>query len=137
MPDPRSGKNKTCNLVTEVVCLEPGCPLILGFHWITAQYDNLTVPTPYGLELKRALEIEEVTDFSEFGAILEQSSYVGLIHMGKWESRRLSMGKVRRIMQIIVGEDLKTLAERLPLQYRDFMEIFGKAVQASLLAHEP
>jgi len=57
--------------------------------------------------------------------------------VGKWESGRLSTGKVRRIMQIIVGEDLKTLAERLLVQYRDFIEIFGKAVQASLSAYEP
>jgi len=98
VPDARSGKNKTLNLVTEVACLEPGCPLILGFDWITVQRDKLRVTTPYGLELKRVLEIEEVTDFSEFGEILEQSSYVGLIHVGKWESRRLSTGKVRRIM---------------------------------------
>jgi len=55
--------------------------------------------------------------------------------VGKWESRRLSTGKVRRIMQIIMGEDLKTLAERLPVQYRDFVEIFGKAAQASRPAH--
>jgi len=40
-------------------------------------------------------------------------------------------------MQIIVSEDLKTLAERLPVQYRDFVEIFGKAVQASLPVHGP
>jgi len=78
-----------------------------------------------------------VTDFSEFGKILEESSYVGLIHVGKWESRHLSTGKVCRIMQIIVGEDLKTWAERLPVQYRDFVEIFGKAIQASLPAHGP
>jgi len=37
MPDVRSGKNMTLDLVTKVVCLEPGCPLILGFDWITAQ----------------------------------------------------------------------------------------------------
>jgi len=36
VPDARSGKNKTLDLVTEVACLEPGCPLILGFDWITA-----------------------------------------------------------------------------------------------------
>jgi len=137
VPDTRSGKNKTLDLVTEVACLEPGCSLILGFDWIRAQCDKLRVTTPYGLELKRALEIEEVTDFSEFGEILEQSSYVGLIHVRKWESRHLSTGKVRRIMQIIMGEDLKTLAERLPVQYRDFVEIFGKAAQASLPAHGP
>jgi len=133
--DARSGKNKTLDLVIEVACLEPGSTLILGFDWITAQCDKLRVTTPYGLELKRALEIEEVTDFSEFGEILEQSSYVGLVHVGKWESRCLSTGKVRRIMQIIVGEDLTTLAKRLPVQYRDFIEIFGKAMQAFLPAH--
>jgi len=66
-----------------VTCLELGCPLILGFDWITAQCDKLRVTTPYGLELKRALEIEAVTDFSEFGEILEPSSYIGLIHVGK------------------------------------------------------
>jgi len=78
-----------------------------------------------------------VTDFSEFGEILEQSSYVSLIHVGKWESRRLSTGKVRRIMQIIVNEDLKTLAKRLPVQYREFVKTFGKVAQASLPAHRP
>jgi len=40
-------------------------------------------------------------------------------------------------MQIIVGEDLKTLAERLPVQYTDFVGIFGKATQASLPAYGP
>ena len=78
-----------------------------------------------------------MTDFSEFGEILEQSTYLGLIHVGKWESRHLSTGKVRRIMQIIVGKDLKTLAEKLPVQYRDFIAIFGKATQATLPAHGP
>jgi len=135
VPDTRSGKNKTLDLVTKVACLEPGCPLILGFDWITAQCDKLRVTTPYGLELKRALEIAEVTDFSEFGEILEQSSYVALIHVGKWQSSCLSTGQVHRIMQIIVGEYLKTLAKRLPVQYRDFVEMFGKAAQASLPAH--
>jgi len=137
VPDARSGKNKTLDLVTQVACLQPGSPLILGFDWITAQCDKLRVITRYGLELKRALEIEELTDFSEFGEILEQSSYVGLIHVGKWESRGLSTGKVRGIKQIMVGEGLKTLAERLPVQYRDFVEIFGKAAQASLPAYGP
>jgi len=83
VPDARSGQNKTLNLITEVTCLKPGCLLILGFNWITAQYDKLRVTTPYSLKLKRALEIDEVIDFSEFGEILEQSSYVGLIHVGK------------------------------------------------------
>jgi len=135
--DARSGKNKTHDLVTEVACLEPGCLLILGFDWIMAECDKLSVTTPYGLELKRALEIEEVTDFSEFGEILKQSSYVSLIHVGKWESRHLLTSKTHRILSIIVGKDLKTLAERLPVQYRDFVQIFGKAAQASLPAHGP
>jgi len=52
-------------------------------------------------------------------------------------SQHLSTAKVHRIMQIIMGEDLNTLAKRLPVQYRDFIEIFGKAVQASLPAHRP
>jgi len=117
--------------------LETRLSLILGFDWIMAQCDKLRVTTSYSLELTRALEREEVMDFSEFGEILEQSSHVGLIHVGKWESRHLSTGKVRRIMQIIVGEDLKTLAETLLVQYRDFIEIFGKAAQASLLVHGP
>jgi len=78
-----------------------------------------------------------VTDFSQFDEILEQSSYISLIRVGKWESTHLSTGKVRRIIQIIVDKDLKTLAERLPVQYREFVEIFGKAVQASLPVHRP
>jgi len=36
VPDARSGKNMTIDLVTEGACLEPGCPLTLGFDWITA-----------------------------------------------------------------------------------------------------
>ena len=68
-----------------------------------------------------------MTDFSELGEILEQSSYVGLIYVGKWESRRLSTGKACRIMEIIVDENLKTQAERLPVQYKDFVEILRKA----------
>jgi len=56
VPDARSGKNKTLDLVTEVACLEPGYPLVLGFDWITVQCDKLKVTTSYGLELKRALE---------------------------------------------------------------------------------
>jgi len=127
VPDARSEKTKALNLVTKVVCLKLGCPLILGFDWITAQCNKLSVTTSYGLELKRALEIEEVTHVFEFGEILEWSSYVGLIHVCKWESRRLSTSKVHRIMQIIMSDDLKALAERLPAQYRDFVEIFAKA----------
>jgi len=68
---------------------------------------------------------------------VDQRAYVGLLYVGRWESGRSTTGKVHRIMQIIVGEDLKTLAERLPVQYRDFIEIFGKATQASLPAHGP
>jgi len=106
MPDARSGKNQTLNLVTEVACLEPGCPLILGFDWIMAQCDKLRVTTPYCLELKRPVQIEEMMDFSEFAEILELSSDVGLIYVGKGESRYLSTSKVHRIMEISMGEDL-------------------------------
>jgi len=72
--------------VTEVACLEPGCSLILGFDWITAHCDKLSVTSPYGLELKRDLEIEEVTDCSEFDEILAHAKYVRLIHVGEMES---------------------------------------------------
>jgi len=64
IPDARLGKQKILHLVTEVAGLEPGCPLNLRFDWITAHCDKLRVTPPYGLEYKRALEIEEVTDFS-------------------------------------------------------------------------
>jgi len=46
VPDSRSGKQKILDLVTEVACLEPGCPLILGFDWITAHCDKLRVTSP-------------------------------------------------------------------------------------------
>jgi len=39
VPDARSGKLKILDQVTEVACLEPGCPLILAFGWITAHCD--------------------------------------------------------------------------------------------------
>jgi len=55
VPDARSGKQKFLDLVTEVTCLELGCPLILGFDWITTNCDKLRVTSPYGLELNRAL----------------------------------------------------------------------------------
>jgi len=48
----RSGKRKILVLLTEVACLEPGCPPILVFDWITAPYDKLRVTSPYGLKLK-------------------------------------------------------------------------------------
>jgi len=71
VPDARLGHDKTLDLVAEVVYIEPGCPLILGFDWITTHYEKLRVTEPYGLGLKRVFEIQEVTDFSEFGEILE------------------------------------------------------------------
>jgi len=92
VPDARSGKQKILDLVTEVACLEPGCPLILVIDWITADCDKLRVTSPYGVELKRGLEIEEVTDFSEFDEILEPAKYVGLIHVGEMESPRVPSG---------------------------------------------
>jgi len=137
VPDVRSAHDKTLELVAEVVCLEPGWPLILGFDWITAHCEKLRVTKPYGLELKRAFEIEKVTDFSEFGEILEQSLYVGLIHVGEWEMRRRADGTVHSVMKITAAEDLDALASHLPVQYRDFVGIFGKAAQASLPTHRP
>jgi len=89
VPDARSGKQKILDLVTEVACLETGCPLILGFDWITAHCDKLRVTSSYGLELKRALEIQEAMDFSDFDKILEHGKYVGLIHVGEKESPRV------------------------------------------------
>jgi len=119
--DTRSGKKKIFDLVTEVACLEPGCPLISGFDWIIAQCDKLRVTSPYALELKRALEIKEVTDFSEFDEILEHAKYVGLIHVGEMESPRVPSGQAFDVMQITGAENLQGLAERLPAQYRDFV----------------
>jgi len=135
VPDARSGKQKILDLVTEVACLEPGCPLILGFDWITAHCDKLRITSPYGLELKHALEIEEVTDFSEFDEILEHAKYVGLIHVGEMESPRVPTGQAFDVMQITAAENLQALAERLPTQYRDFVRIFGKEARAALPAH--
>jgi len=62
-PNARSRKQKILDLVTEVACLKPGCPLILEFHWITAHCNKLRVTSSYGLKLKRGLEIEEVMYF--------------------------------------------------------------------------
>jgi len=122
----RSGKQKILDLVTEVACLEPGCPCILEFDWITAKCDKLRVTSPYGLELKRALEIEEVTDFSEFDEILEHAKCVGMIHVGEMESPRVPTGQAIDVMQITAAENLQGVAERLPTQYKDFVRIFGK-----------
>jgi len=70
---PRSGKQKVPHLFTEVACLVAVYLLILVFDWITAHCDKLRVTSAYGLELKRALEIEEVKDFLEFDEILEHA----------------------------------------------------------------
>jgi len=86
VPDRRLGKQNFLDLDTQVVWLEPGCLLSLGFDWITAHCDKLRVTSYYCLELKRALEIEEVTDFSEFEEILAHAKYVSLICVGKMES---------------------------------------------------
>jgi len=134
-PDARSGKKKILKLITEVACLKPGCPLILGFDWFTAHCDKLRVTPPYGLKLLRPLEIEEVTDFSECDEILEHAKYVGLIHVGEMESPRVPTGQEFDIMHITAAENLHGLAERLPSQYRDFVRIFGKEAQAALPAH--
>jgi len=135
VPDVRSGKQKILDLVTEVACLEPGCALILGFDWITAHCDKLRVTSPYGLELKRALENEEVTDLSKFDEILEHAKYVGLIHVGEMESPRVPTGQAFGVMKITAAVNLQGLAERLPTVYRDFVRIFGKEAQAALPAH--
>jgi len=135
VPDARSGKQKILDLVTEVGCLEPSCPTILGFDWITSHCDNLRVTSPHGLELKCALEIEGVTNFYEFDEILEHVKYVGLIHVGEMESLQVHTGQAFDVMQITVVENLQRLAERLSNQYRDFVSIFGKEVQAALPTH--
>jgi len=135
VPDARSGKQKILDLVTKVVCLELGCALILGFDWITAHYDKLRVTSLYGLELKRALDIEEVMDFSEFDEILEHVKLVGLIQVGEMGSPRVPTGQAFDVTQITAVENLQGLAGRLPTQYRDFVRIFGKEAQAALPAH--
>jgi len=78
------------------------------------------------MALKRALEIEEVMDFSEFDEIPEYAKYVSLIHVGKMESPRVPTGQAFDVMQISAAENLQGLAERLPTHYRDFVRIFGK-----------
>jgi len=135
VPDARSGKQKNLDLVTEVASLEPGCPLILGFDWITEHCDKLRVTSPHGLELMRALEIEGGTDFSEFDEILEHAIFVSLIHVGEMESPRVPTGQVFDVMHITAAENLQELTERLPTQYRDFVRIFGKEAQAALPVH--
>jgi len=135
VPNARSGKQKILDLVTEVGCFEPGCALILGFDWITAHYNKLTVTSPYVLELMRALEIEEVTDFSEFDEILEHAKYVSLIYVGEMESPRVPISQAFDVIQITAAENLLGLAERWPTKYRDFVQVFGKEAQAVLPAH--
>jgi len=76
------------------------------FTWITAYCNKLTFISPYSLELKRALEIEEEMHISKFN-----------------------------IMQITAAENLQGLGERLPSQYRCFVYIFRKVAQAALPAH--
>jgi len=85
--------------------------------------------------LKRALEIEEVTDFYEFDEILEHVKYVSLIHVGEMESPQVPTGQAFYVMQITAAENLQGLAERFLTQYRDFVRIFGKEAQAALPAH--
>jgi len=132
VPVARSGKQKTLDLLAEVVCLEPGCPLILWLDWIPPHCDKLRVTSPYSLEPKRTLEIEEERDFSEFDEILEDAKHVRLIHVGERESPRVSPGQVIDMMQNTAAENLQELAGRLPTQYRDFVRIFGKEAQAAL-----
>ena len=112
--DARLGHDKTLDLVAEVACLEPGCRLILGFHWITAYWKKLKVTRPNGLELNCTFEIEEGTDFSEFGEILERSQYVARMHVRELDTRRRADGTMRRVMKITAAEDLDPLASHLP-----------------------
>ena len=135
VPDSRSGKQKILDLVTEVACLRPGCLPILGFDWITRHCDKLRVTSPYGLELKCALEIEEVTDFSHFDEIQEHVKCVSLIHTGEMESPRVPTGQVFDVMQITVTENLRELAETLSTQYKDFVRIFGIEAHDILPTH--
>jgi len=121
VPPVKSRKRKTLGLGNQVACLDPGCPLILGFDWITAHGDKLGVTSPYRLELKRAFKIAEVKDFSEFDEILEHAKYVQLIHVGEKESHQAPTGQAFDVMQMIAAGNLQGLAQRLPTQYRDFI----------------
>jgi len=53
---------------------------------MTMYYNKLRVTSPYGLELRRTLEIVEVIDFSDFDEIIKDAKYIGLIHVGEMES---------------------------------------------------
>ena len=68
--------------------------------------DKLKVTSPYGLELKRSLEIEEVMHFSEFGEILEYAKYVSFIHVGEMESPPVPTGQAFDVMQVTAAENL-------------------------------
>jgi len=68
------------------------------------------------MDLKRALEIEEVKDFCEFDEILEHAKYISLIHVGEMESPRVSTGQAFDMMQITAAKNLQGLLERLPTQ---------------------
>ena len=111
--DARTGKDRSFNLVAEIASLEPGTPLILGLDWLTEHCEKLVLTAPFGLELKRALDIQEVTDFSDFDEVLANSQYVGLIRIGQWESVKSTDGVCRRIMTISAAENLDELAARL------------------------
>ena len=119
--DARSGNHNILDLVTDVACLEPSRPIILELDRITVHCDKLRVTSPYGLELKRALEFEEVTDFSDFDEILEHAKYDGLEHVGEMVSPLVPTGQAYDVMQITAAENLQVLTERLPTQYRDFV----------------
>jgi len=87
------------------------------------------------MELKCALEIEEVTDFSEFDEILGHAKYVGLTHVGEMESPQVHTGQAFDMLQITATENLQGLAERLLTHLRDFVQIFLKEVQTALPSH--
>jgi len=135
VPDARSCERKILDLVTQVSKLEPGCLVIYGFGWSTVDCDKVRVTSPYGLELKRTLEILEVMHFSEFDEILEDAKDVELIHFGKMESPRVPTARALDVPQITAVENLHALAGRLPTQYRDFVRFFGKEALAALTEH--
>jgi len=68
--------------------------------------DKLKVTSPNGVELKCTLEIEDITDFSEFDEILVHAKYVILIHVGEMKSPQVPTGQAFNVMQIIGAENL-------------------------------
>jgi hypothetical protein len=139
--DARSGRSRDTDLETEVAKLDLDVPLILGLDWITTHCDKIRVTQPFGLELKKPCEIEEVMDYTEFAEKLEGSKWVGMIRVHMDETMESGdewrNTTVKRIASIIIGQSLDELANRLPPQYREFVDIFGKEAQTALPKHGP